>query len=165
MDKELPFTQGQTKRPLRCKMSRLPKAVVYTEFNIEGNPQHNFIDLVSRVQANTCARCHWCHNVISTQFTIAYLTEMIQEFQRNGTELLYSWIQLRHDRRSEKPVQIESELYTAFAHSTAVWAIISNRSLYCQMQLLSKWLGTQINAGHDLSLDNIQFLNKIFRDY
>jgi pyridoxine 5-phosphate synthase len=22
------------------------KAVVYTEFNIEGNPQHNFIDLV-----------------------------------------------------------------------------------------------------------------------
>jgi pyridoxine 5-phosphate synthase len=31
---------------IRYQDARDLKAVVYTEFNIEGNPQHNFIDLV-----------------------------------------------------------------------------------------------------------------------
>jgi pyridoxine 5-phosphate synthase len=33
-------------RHIRYQDARDLKAVVYTEFNIEGNPQHNFIDLV-----------------------------------------------------------------------------------------------------------------------
>jgi pyridoxine 5-phosphate synthase len=32
-------------RHIRYQDARDLKAVVYTEFNIEGNPQHNFIDL------------------------------------------------------------------------------------------------------------------------
>jgi pyridoxine 5'-phosphate synthase PdxJ len=41
------------------------------------------------------------------------------------------------------------------------WAIKSNRT-YIAAAVLANDLG-QVNAGHDLSLDNIQFLNKIFQ--
>jgi pyridoxine 5-phosphate synthase len=41
--KESPYTLGLMSV---TSDARDLKAVVYTEFNIEGNPQHNFIDLV-----------------------------------------------------------------------------------------------------------------------
>jgi pyridoxine 5-phosphate synthase len=44
-----------------------------------------------------------------------------------------------------------------------VWAIKSYRTLY-RSSSFSQRIRTCINAGHDLSLDNIQFLNKIFQD-
>jgi pyridoxine 5-phosphate synthase len=39
-------TPRPDERHIRYQDARDLKAVVYTEFNIEGNPQHNFIDLV-----------------------------------------------------------------------------------------------------------------------
>jgi pyridoxine 5-phosphate synthase len=60
------------------------KAIVYTEFNIEGNPQHNFIDLVLECKpeqvtlvpdAIGSSSAGW--DTVKNQ---AYLTEMIQDF-------------------------------------------------------------------------------------
>jgi pyridoxine 5-phosphate synthase len=66
------------------------KAIVYTEFNIEGNPQHNFIDLVLECkpeQGNLVPDAIGAITSSAGWDTVknqAYLTEMIQEFQRNG---------------------------------------------------------------------------------
>jgi pyridoxine 5-phosphate synthase len=59
------FAQGITTTPderhIRYQDARDLKAIVYTEFNIEGNPQHNFIDLVLECKPEqvTSSRCYW----------------------------------------------------------------------------------------------------------
>ena len=64
--------------------------VVYTEYNIEGNPQHNFIDLVIECKPNQVTLVPDAIGAITSNAgwdTIKhqdYLTEVIQEFQRNG---------------------------------------------------------------------------------
>jgi pyridoxine 5-phosphate synthase len=89
------LAKGITTRPderhIRYQDAR-SKAIVYTEFNIEGNPQHNFIDLVLECKPEqvTSSRCYWCITSSAGWDTVknqAYLTEMIQEFQRNGIRL------------------------------------------------------------------------------
>jgi pyridoxine 5-phosphate synthase len=75
----------------RCSRS---KAVVYTEFNIEGNPQHNFrfgfrckpeqVTLVPDAIGAITSSAGW--DTVQNQ---AYLTEMIQGFNATALELLF----------------------------------------------------------------------------
>ncbi len=51
-------------RHIRYQDARDLKSIVYTEYNIEGNPQHNFIDLVLECKpdsSNISSRCNWCN--------------------------------------------------------------------------------------------------------
>jgi pyridoxine 5-phosphate synthase len=54
-------------------------------------------------------------------------------------------------------------LYGSFAHQYG-W-VIKNIEPYIAAAVLANDLGLGVNAGHDLSLDNIQFLNKTFPVY
>jgi pyridoxine 5-phosphate synthase len=89
------FAQGITIHPrpderhIRYQDARDLKAVVYTEFNIEGNPQHNFIDLVLECKPEQVTLVPDAIGALTSSAggygkNQAYLTEMIQEFQRNG---------------------------------------------------------------------------------
>jgi pyridoxine 5-phosphate synthase len=62
---------------------------------------------------------------------------------------------------AKRQVRIESNCTEAFAHQYG-W-VIKNIEPYIAAAVLANDLGLGVNAGHDLSLDNIQFLNKIFR--
>ncbi len=154
-------------RHIRYQDARDLKAVVYTEYNIEGNPLHNFIDLVLECKPDQVTLVPDAIGAITSSAgwdTIknqAYLTEMIQEFQRNGirTSIFVDPV-LDIIEGAKKTGTDRIELYTeAFAHQ---YSLGNENGIdpYVKSAVLANELGIGINAGHDLSLDNIQFFKQ-----
>ena len=77
-------------RHIRYQDARDLKSIVTTEFNIEGNPERKFIDLVLEVKPEQVTLVPDADDAITSNAgwnTIKhqdYLKEIIQEFQRNG---------------------------------------------------------------------------------
>ena len=154
-------------RHIRYQDAHDLRPIVYTEFNIEGNPQHNFIDLVLECKPEQVtlvpdpigaitSNAGW--NTIKNQ---AYLTEVIQEFQRNGirTSIFVDPI-LEMIEGAKKTETDRIELYTEeFAHQ---YGLGNQNGIepYVKAAILANQLGLGINAGHDLSLDNIKFFKE-----
>jgi pyridoxine 5-phosphate synthase len=154
-------------RHIRYQDARDLKAIVTTEFNIEGNPQHNFIDLVLECKPDQVTLVPDAIGAITSSAgwdTVqhqAYLTEMIQEFQRNGirTSIFVDPV-LEMIEGAKKTGTDRIELYTeAFAHQ---YSLGNENGIkpYVQAAVLANELGLGINAGHDLSLDNVQFFKQ-----
>ena len=154
-------------RHIRYQDARDLKPIVYTEFNIEGNPQHNFIDLVLECHPTQVTLVPDAIGAITssagwdTVINQAYLTEMIQEFQRHNIRTsIFVDPRLDMIEGAKKTGTDRIELYTeAFAHqyslgnTSAIEPYIAAAELANELQL-------GINAGHDLSLDNIQFFKQ-----
>ena len=154
-------------RHIRYQDARDLKSIVYTEYNIEGNPQHNFIDLVLECKPKQVLLVPDAIGAITSSAgwdTIAnqsYLTEVIQEFQRNGirTSIFVDPL-LDMIEGAKKTGTDRIELYTeAFAHEYSLGNVKGIDS-YVQAAQLANELELGINAGHDLSLDNIQFFKQ-----
>jgi pyridoxine 5-phosphate synthase len=154
-------------RHIRYQDARDLKSVVYTEFNIEGNPQHNFIDLVLEIKPTQVTLVPDAIGAITSSAgwdTIknqSYLTEVIQEFQRNGirTSIFVDPI-LEMIEGAKSTGTDRVELYTeAFAHEYGL-GNINGIEPYKRAVVLANELGLGINAGHDLSLVNIQFFKQ-----
>jgi pyridoxine 5-phosphate synthase len=154
-------------RHIRYQDARDLKAVVYTEFNIEGNPQHNFIDLVLECKPTQVTLVPDAIGAITSSAgwdTIknqAYLTEMIQEFQRNGIRTsIFVDPRLDMVEGAKETGTDRIELYTeAFAYQYGM-GHESGIDPCVKAAILANELGLGINAGHDLSLDNIQFFKQ-----
>ena len=158
-------------RHIRYQDARDLKQIVYTEFNIEGNPQHNFIDLVLEVQPTQVTLVPDAIGAITssagwdTVKNQAYLTEVIQEFQRHNirTSIFVDPV-LAMIEGAKATGTDRIELYTeAFAHDYS----LGNKNgiePYVKAAELANKLGLGINAGHDLSLDNIQFFQQNIPD-
>jgi pyridoxine 5-phosphate synthase len=154
-------------RHIRYQDARDLKAVVYTEFNIEGNPQHNFIDLVLECKPEQVTLVPDAIGAITssagwdTVKNQEYLTEMIQEFQRNGIRTsIFVDPRLDMIEGAKKTGTDRIELYTeAFAHQ---YSLGNHNAIdpYVNAAILANDLGLGINAGHDLSLDNIRFFKQ-----
>ena len=154
-------------RHIRYQDARDLKSVVYTEYNIEGNPEKTFIDLVLEIKPTQVTLVPDAIDAITSNAgwdTIkhaAYLTEIVQEFQRNGirTSIFVDPV-LEMIEGAKKIGTDRIELYTeAFAHQYSLGnqnGILS----YTQSAILANEFGLGINAGHDLSLDNIQFFKQ-----
>lgn len=140
------------------------KPVVTTEFNIEGKPIDSFMDLVLKSKPEQVTLVPDADDAITSNAgwdTIKhqeYLTEVIKTFKNAGirTSIFLD----------PKPELVEAaaktgadriELYTeAFATEYEK----GNQSIikpYKETALLAIENGLGVNAGHDLSLDNIQF--------
>lgn len=154
-------------RHIRYQDARDLKKVVYTEYNIEGNPQHNFIDLVLEVKPTQVTLVPDAIGALTSNAgwdTIkhqSYLKEVIQEFQRNNirTSIFVDPV-LAMIEGAKATGADRIELYTeAFAHEYG----LGNKDAiqpYVLSAVLANELGLGINAGHDLSLDNIRFFNQ-----
>lgn len=154
-------------RHIRYQDARDLKPIVYTEFNIEGNPQHNFIDLVLELKPTQVTLVPDAIGAITSSAgwdTIknqSYLTEVIQEFQRNGIRTSIFVDPVLEMIEGAKATGTERiELYTeSFAHQYG----LGNKNgiePYIKAAVLANELNLGINAGHDLSLDNIQFFKQ-----
>ncbi|MFY0483775.1 pyridoxine 5'-phosphate synthase [Flavobacterium sp. PLA-1-15] len=154
-------------RHIRYQDARDLKPIVYTEYNIEGNPQHNFIDLVLECKPTQVTLVPDAIGAITSSAgwdTIshkAYLTEVVQEFQRNDIRVSIFVDPILKMIEGAKEVGTDRiELYTeAFAHQYG----LGNKDgilPYIEASNLANDLGLGINAGHDLSLDNIQFFKQ-----
>jgi len=154
-------------RHIRYQDARDLKPIVTTEYNIEGNPQHNFIDLVLELKPTQVTLVPDAIGAITSSAgwdTIknqAYLTEVIQEFQRNGIRTSIFVDPVLEMIEGAKATGTERiELYTEhFAHHYG----LGNKNgiePYIKAAVLANELHLGINAGHDLSLDNIQFFKQ-----
>lgn len=140
------------------------KQVVHTEYNIEGNPQHNFIDLVLECKPDQVTLVPDAIGAITSNAgwdTLKhqdYLTEVIQEFQRNGIRTsIFVDANENMVEGAKKTGADRIELYTeSFAHQYG----LGNHSAiepFVKAAIRANELNLGINAGHDLSLDNIKF--------
>ena len=154
-------------RHIRYQDARDLKSIVYTEYNIEGNPEKSFIDLVLEVKPAQVTLVPDAIDAITSNAgwdTIkyaAYLTEIVQEFQRNGIRTsIFVFLLLDMIEGAKKIGTERIELYTeAFAHQ---YSLGNQNGIipYTESAILANELGLGVNAGHDLSLDNIQFFKQ-----
>lgn len=154
-------------RHIRYQDARDLKSIVYTEYNIEGNPQHNFIDLVLECKPTQVTLVPDAIGALTSNAgwdTIthkSYLTEVIQEFQRNGirTSIFVDADEKMIEGAKETGTE-RIELYTeSCAHE---YGLGNEKGIepFIKAAIKANELELGINAGHDLSLDNIKFFKE-----
>lgn len=138
---------------------------VTTEFNIEGNPTPEFIALISKIRPTQVTLVPDAEDALTSNAgwnTIKhkeFLTEVVNEFQSIGVrtsifvnpvpEIIKIASQIGSDR---------IELYTGpYAED---YYINRDKAIapFVEAATLAKNLGLGVNAGHDLNLDNLNFL-------
>lgn len=143
------------------------KSEVYTEYNIEGNPIKKFIDLVLDVQPTQVTLVPDSVDAITSNAgwdTIKhkdFLVDVIKEFQQNNirTSIFVDPV-LAQIEGAKTTGADRIELYTeAFAHQFG----LGNKDAitpFVECAELANNIGVGVNAGHDLSLDNIKFFKE-----
>ncbi|SEP72819.1 pyridoxine 5'-phosphate synthase [Hyunsoonleella jejuensis] len=154
-------------RHIRYKDARDLKPEVYTEYNIEGKPITSFMDLVLEVRPTQVTLVPDAEDAITSNAgwdTIRhkdFLIDVIKEFQSNGirTSIFVDPV-LKQIEGAKATGTDRIELYTeGFAHQYS----LGNKDgilPYTESAILANELDLGINAGHDLSLDNIQFFKE-----
>jgi pyridoxine 5-phosphate synthase len=143
------------------------KQVVHTEYNIEGNPIPEFIDMVLKIRPTQVTLVPDAENAITSNAgwdTIkhkGFLTEVIQEFKQNNIRTSVFLDPMLHQVDGAKATGADRiELYTeAFAHQYS----LGNKNAmtpYTECAQHAMQLDLGLNAGHDLSLENIQFFKE-----
>jgi pyridoxine 5-phosphate synthase len=152
-------------RHIRYSDVREIRPIVTTEFNIEGNPNKKFIDLVLEVKPEQVTLVPDAHNAITsnqgydTVKNVDFLTEMVKEFQMHGirTSIFVDPIEKNVEYAAKTGTQ-RIELYTE-PYATE-YPISREKAIdpFIRSAKLAKELGMEINAGHDLSLENLHYL-------
>ncbi|MDA8850495.1 pyridoxine 5'-phosphate synthase [Flavobacteriaceae bacterium] len=143
------------------------KQVVHTEYNIEGNPIPEFIDMVLKIRPTQVTLVPDAENAITSNAgwdTIkhkGFLTEVIQEFKQNNIRTSVFLDPTLHQVDGAKATGADRiELYTeAFAYQYS----LGNKDAmmpYTECAQHAMQLDLGLNAGHDLSLENIQFFKE-----
>lgn len=143
------------------------KEVVTTEYNIEGNPTKNFIDLVLKVKPTQVTLVPDAPDAITSNAgwdTIkhqSFLVEVIKEFKQNGIRTsIFIDPNLKLIEAAVKTETQRIELYTeAFAQQYQLGNKLAIKP-YTESAKLAHKLGLGINAGHDLSLQNIAYFKE-----
>ena len=141
--------------------------VVSTEFNIEGNPNQKFIDLVLEAKPAQVTLVPDAEDALTSNAgwdTIkhkTFLQNVIAEFKANGirtsifvdpnVKMIEGAAEVRTDR-----IELYTESYAIGYTEDKAKAI----QPYLECALKAQELGLGINAGHDLSLENIEFFAK-----
>lgn len=158
-------------RHIRYKDAYDLKPIVHTEYNIEGNPNPKFIDLVLAIKPTQVTLVPDAVDAITSNAgwdTIkhkSFLTEVIGEFQKNGVRTsIFVDPEISQIDGAKETGTDRIELYTeAFAHQYGMGNVESVKP-YAACAELAKNIGLGVNAGHDLSLDNIKFFKENIPD-
>ncbi len=141
------------------------KKVVTTEFNIEGNPIPNFIDLVLEVKPTQVTLVPDAEDAITSNAgwdTIKhkdFLVDVIKTFKANGIRTsIFVDPDVEMVKGAAETGTDRIELYTeSFAHTFSQGKKTESIQPFIEAAKMAHQLGLGINAGHDLSLDNIKF--------
>ena len=143
------------------------KPILTTEFNIEGNPTREFVELVKKVKPAQVTLVPDAHDALTsnagwdTKTHQDFLKEIVSGFQQAGIR-----VSIFVDTN---PVNIEYaaktgtdrvELYTEPYATNYPNDKAAAEAPFVQAAKLAKSLGLGINAGHDLSLDNLAYLHQ-----
>ncbi|WP_300439289.1 pyridoxine 5'-phosphate synthase [Christiangramia sp.] len=154
-------------RHIRYADARELKPVLATEFNIEGKPIQQFIDLVMEVKPAQVTLVPDAEDAITSNAGwntikhLDYLKEVIAEFNSKGirTSIFVDPVQEMIEGAAKTGTN-RIELYTeAFAVDYEKGNPYAAKP-YTECAELAHRLGLGINAGHDLSLQNIRFFKE-----
>jgi len=143
------------------------KPEVYTEYNIEGNPIDKFVNMVLEIKPTQVTLVPDAVDAITSNAgwdTIAhksFLQETIQEFKSNDirTSIFVDPV-LKQIEGAKETGTDRIELYTeAYAHQ---YSLGNKKAIqpYTECAILADSLDIGVNAGHDLSLVNIEFFKQ-----
>jgi pyridoxine 5-phosphate synthase len=154
-------------RHIRYSDARALPAVVTTELNIEGNPNPKFIDLVLEVQPHQVTLVPDGPDALTsnagwdTQTHQAYLREIIDRFQAAGirTSIFVDpdveMVAAARDTGTDR-IELYTESYAVDFSQNPEVAIAP----FIAAAEKAQQCGLGLNAGHDLSLDNIAFFTQ-----
>lgn len=138
---------------------------ITTEFNIEGYPSPEFISLVKRIKPTQVTFVPDAPNALTSNAgwdTVThqlFLSEIVADMQAAGIRTsLFMGTDLEKIKAASKIGTDRIELYTGpYAKS---YAEDKEKAIapFVEAAQLAKNLGLGINAGHDLNLDNLNFL-------
>lgn len=143
------------------------KPLVTTEYNIEGNPIDSFMQMVLEIKPTQVtlvpdsvdqltSNAGW--DTITHQ---SYLQEVIAEFKNAGIRTsIFIDTDLKLIEAAAKTGADRIELYTEEFATQYEKGNKEGVKPYAEAAILAHELGLGINAGHDLSLDNIQFFKQ-----
>ena len=143
------------------------KPIVLTEYNIEGNPIDSFLSMVLHLKPTQVTLVPDSVDAITSNAgwdTIAnrsFLSEIISECKRNGirTSVFVDPI----PKIIEGAAHIGADRIELYTEEFAKQYGLGNEKAilpYTECAILANELGLGINAGHDLSLSNIQFFKE-----
>jgi len=143
------------------------KDIVTTEYNIEGNPIDSFMKMVLAIKPTQVTLVPDAVDAITSNAgwdTLkhrSFLSEIITECKRNDIRTsIFVDPELRMIEGASEVGTDRIELYTeTFAHQ---FSLGNKKAIepYTECAVLANKLGLGINAGHDLSLENIQFFKE-----
>jgi pyridoxine 5-phosphate synthase len=138
--------------------------VVTTEFNIEGYPDQRYLDLIQEIIPAQATLVPDPPNVLTsnagwdTKKNLILLTDLVQQFREIGVRSsIFIDTNLENIEYAAKTGVDRIELYTGpYAENFSVNPEKAIEA-YVKAANLATELGMEINAGHDLSLDNLAF--------
>ena len=151
-------------RHIRYKDAYDLKKIVTTEFNIEGNPIQKFMDMVLEIRPTQVTLVPDALDAITSNAgwdTVkhqSFLKEVIAEFKLKGIRTsVFIDTDFKLIEAAATTGADRIELYTE--EYATQYALGNKKAIepFTKSAQLATELGLGINAGHDLSLDNIQF--------
>lgn len=154
-------------RHIRYQDAYALKPIIITEYNIEGNPMDNFMKMVLEIKPTQVTLVPDAVDAITSNAgwdTVKnkdYLNEIISEFKRNGIRTsIFVDPSLEMIEGAAETGTDRIELYTE--EFAAQYALGNKEAIkpYAECAVLANKLNLGINAGHDLSLENIKFFKE-----
>ncbi|MEG0949399.1 MAG: pyridoxine 5'-phosphate synthase [Bacteroidales bacterium] len=151
-------------RHIRYKDVYAIRPLLKTEFNIEGNPEKSFVDLVLKVRPAQVTLVPDAPDAITsnagwdTKTHQAYLSEIIEMFQQVGirtsifVDPIPEMIEYAAKTGTDR-IELYTEPYALMYRKDREAAVRP----FVEAAKLAHKLGMGINAGHDLSLENLAY--------
>ncbi|CAM4054054.1 pyridoxine 5'-phosphate synthase [Gillisia limnaea] len=143
------------------------KTVLTTEFNIEGNPINKFIDLVLKTQPEQVTLVPDAIDAITSNAgwdTIThkdFLKEVITEFKRNKIRTsIFVDPNTKMVKNAHATGADRIELYTEEYAKRYAMGDKNAVEIYADCARIAAEMGLGVNAGHDLSLENIGYFKE-----
>jgi pyridoxine 5-phosphate synthase len=143
------------------------RAILKTEYNIEGYPSPDFIKLVKSVKPHQVTLVPDPPEAITssagwdTVTNLEFLKEVVADFQSAGIRVsIFVDTNLKNIEYAAKTGTDRVELYTEPYASDYPKNREKAVEPFVAAAKLAKKLGLGLNAGHDLSLENLQYLHQ-----
>lgn len=145
------------------------KPILNTEFNIEGNPIHSFMELVLRVKPRQVTLVPDAHDAVTSNSgwdttdasNRKFLSDICRRLREEGIrssifiDPIPDHIRYAAQTGCDR-IELYTESYAANFHKNKEEAIES----YYNAALVAIEMGLGINAGHDLNLDNLKYFHQ-----
>ena len=143
------------------------KPLISTEFNIEGYPSEDFLKMVIEIKADQVTLVPDTHNQLTSDHgwdtwkNLSFLKEVISRLQENGIrtsifvdpdiEAIEGAAEIKTDR-----IELYTEPYAT------IYPIDRHKAIepFVEAAKFAANLNIGVNAGHDLSLENLNFMYK-----